>query len=158
MSKVIFLDCDGVVCTRRSYLAYDVPKKGRMWNAWDEVACAAIRESCKKGIELVISSTWRLPMNEQELMQKLEQHGLIGFLRKPNWKTLDLAWDRDTIRGHEIARYLVDNPDIQDYRILDDVKQFLDSQADHLIFTDVEEGMTGDNIRDLLRWSKVLTH
>lgn len=157
-TRVIFLDVDGVICTDRSYLAYDVPNKRRMWNAWDEVACTVIREACKTGIQIVVSSTWRHPKHEVELMEHLTKHNLIEYLRRPNWKTLDLAWEDGSIRGHEIARYLADNPDIEDYKILDDVMQFLESQRDHLIFTDCDNGMNGANMRELLRWARVLKH
>ena len=154
--KVIFLDVDGVLCTARSYLAFDVPNHRKMWNAWDDVACAPIREACKKGIQIVVSSTWRYPMHEVELKEHMTKHGLIEFLRMPNWKTLDLRWDAETIRGHEVERYLKDNPEIEDYKILDDVDQFLESQKSKLILTDPENGMSAENIRKLLRWSGVL--
>lgn len=153
MAKAIFLDVDGVLCTARSYFAYDIPRKHRMWNSWDELACTTLREVCKKGIQIVVSSTWRQPLHEVELKEHMTKHGLIEFLRLPDWKTPDLFGEG---RGLEIKDYLSHNPDIEDYKILDDVDQFLEEQANKVILTDPENGMSAENIRKLYRWSGVL--
>lgn len=155
MAKVIFLDVDGVLCTARSHLALGYPRGDRIWNAWDELACACLREVCERGIQIVVSSTWRHPRHEPELMQKMTLHRLIGYLRQPNWKTPDFS-DQEFIRGHEIAKYLTDNPDIDDYKIVDDVPQFLDEQGKHFIHTDAEDGMTHENMQKLFRWVRIL--
>ncbi len=151
--KVIFLDVDGVLCTARSYFAYDIPNKRKMWNAWDEVACTCVREVCKKGIKIVVSSTWRHPLHEVELKEHMEKHGLLEFLRLPAWRTPALAGE---MRGYEIEDYLKHNTDIEDYKILDDVDQFLETQAKKLILTDEQNGMSAENIRTLYRWAGVL--
>lgn len=155
MAKVIFLDVDGVTCTARSHLALGYVKGDRIWKAWDDVACACIREVCKTGIQIVVSSTWRKPMHEADLKEKMAMHGLMPFVRMPDWKTPEL---NEGVRGHEIAYYLTHNPDIEDYRILDDNTDFLDSQSKHFIHTDPEEGMTYKNMRDLYRWARILNY
>ncbi len=145
--RVIFLDVDGVVCTRRSFLSND--REGSVWNTWDEVGCQAIRRACSKGIKLVVSSTWR--KFENDLWPKMEQHGLKDFVYFPDWKTKVLG-----PRGAEIGEWLSRHPEVTDFKILDDDSDMLDSQRTHFIKTDALEGMTSDNIKKLLNWSGAL--
>jgi hypothetical protein len=157
MSRVLFLDIDGVVCTLRSHLAYTGPK--HRYQEWDATLCASLYRLCSNtDIRLVISSSWRLgvkdPLRESRdssLVDCLCKHRLVTCIRYPNWATPDLG-HLDTGRGHEIEAYLKANPDINDYRILDDDSDFLDHQIPYLIKTDAEDGITARQILALYKW------
>lgn len=159
--KIIFLDIDGVLCTRRSHLSYG--KEGGIWHEWDPIACNAVRRSCLKGCRIVVSSTWRF--HEEDLWPMMESHGLKEFVYFPDWKTpdmgrlmLDATWDSkiSKIRGNEIEDWLCRHPEVSSYKILDDIPDFLEHQTKFHIHTDSEEGMDSDNIKKLLNWAGVL--
>lgn len=156
MSRVIFLDVDGVLCTPRTELA-----KGLGFN-WDPVAAAAIRIACETGaIQIVVSSVWRLQVKRPEdlygsfrheactLGKRLKTFGLLPLLRKPNWRTPAL----NGIRGDDILFYLSANPDVDDYIILDDDQDLREDQMTRLIHTDCRDGMGHDHIRRLFKWA-----
>ena len=148
--KILFLDVDGVMCTRRSHLVYG--KEGGIWHEWDPLACAAIYKACQHGVQIVVSSTWRKPMHQESLFEKLKEHNLFGYVLFPDWKTPI----RDGIRGLEVAEWLSKHSEVESYRILDDDADFLDSQEKFLIRTDPEDGMTSENIKRLLNWAGAL--
>lgn len=153
MSKVIMLDIDGVLATRRSHLAYG--KEGSIWFEWDPLACAVLRRCCTgytdgyvAYVKIVVSSTWRKSMHEHDLRGKLNKYGLLEFLHE-DWRTKEL----NGTRGGEIAEWLSRHHEVTDYRIVDDDNDMLESQLPKCIFTDSEDGMTSDNIKKLLNWS-----
>ena len=149
-NKVLFLDIDGVLCTRRSHLTYG--REGGIWHEWDDLACEAVRKACRNGVRIVISSTWRKECNREDLFAQLTKHGLRDFLHE-DWMTPI----GNTIRGDEIALWLSRHQEVDSYRILDDDVDFTPAQIDHhLIHTDAEDGMTAENIKRLLNWSQVL--
>lgn len=150
MSKILFLDVDGVICTRRSHLAFG--KEGSGWFHWDPVGCAAIIKACAKGVRLVVSSTWRKDMHKDELDANFKTHGFLPEYLHPDWRTRDLMRGR----GADIDDWLARHPEIQNYKILDDDSDMLEHQLSHFIQTDGEEGMTSDNIKKLLNWSGAL--
>jgi hypothetical protein len=150
--KILLLDVDGVLCTRRSFLAYD--KEGGMWFSWDQLACDVIRTCASYGVMIVVSSTWRKPKNEPELISQLHRYGFTrSMLFMPDWKTPILP---SGVRGEEIQAWLDAHPDIKDYKILDDDCILLDDQEKHWIQTDPDGGMTSDNIKKLLNWAGAL--
>lgn len=158
-NRALFLDIDGVLCTARAHLAYGV--EGTRWHEWDPLGCQTIRRCCQHDVQLVISSTWRYPRHEPDLMLMLSKHGLIDFLRRPNWKTPDISSedkyaDIPMRRGMEVEQYLAANQDITHYRILDDVEEFLPYQNPFVIRTHEDDGMTTGNIRQLMRWAGAL--
>ncbi len=152
--KVIFLDIDGVLCTLRSHLAYH--GRGGLWNHWDPVSCEVLRRCCEAGVQLVISSTWRLncpdpDADSSELGQKLGEHGLRPFVFKHGWRTPRLNGKR----GHEVKEWLKLNPAVTDWRILDDDADFLKGQFSRLIKTNALDGMSAKQMLELLKWADV---
>jgi hydroxymethylpyrimidine pyrophosphatase-like HAD family hydrolase len=149
--KVIFLDIDGVLCTRRSHLAYG--KEGGIWHEWDPLAVEVIRKCCERGVKIVLSSTWRKPSNLEHFHEQYAKYGMNpAWLYQPDWKT-PITTGR---RGEEIKQWLNRHPEVTDYRIVDDDNDMLHEQHAKCIFTDAEDGMTSENIKKLLNWSGVL--
>lgn len=159
--KVIFLDCDGVVCTARSHVVLGLATHGdKIWERWDPIACEALRLSCARGVSLVISSSWRHEDTDL-LFQRLRESGLYEYVYKPDdpaeWATPDLSdtW-QDVCRGNEITLWLKAHPTVTDYRIIDDCEDFLETQKKKIIHTDPDNGMSFENIRSLFRWVGIL--
>ncbi len=149
-TKVIFLDIDGVLCTRRSHLAYG--KEGGIWYEWDTLAVEVIRKMAKKGVIFVLSSTWRKPPHVEDFWKQWTKYGLEEhYLWERDWMTPI----GQGVRGEEIKDWLNRHPEVTDYKIVDDNNDMLEEQMSHCIFTDAEDGMTSDNIKKLLNWSGV---
>lgn len=150
--KILFLDVDGVLCTRRSFLAYD--KEGTIWYSWDQVAVDAVLRACRKSVLLVVSSTWRKPEHVEDFHAQCAKYKILPeYFFKEDWKT---PVTKSGVRGEEIKLWLDAHPDVKDYKILDDDCILLDQQEKHWIRTDMEEGMTSANMKKLLNWAGVL--
>lgn len=150
--KILFLDIDGVLCTRRSHISYG--KEGGLWSMWDPLACHAVKRSCINGVKIVISSTWRKPMHQRLLIKRLQEHGFLHSYLHQDWKTKCL---KSGHRGEEIEEWLDRHAgEFESYVILDDDSDMLEHQMLRLIHTDMENGMDSNNIKRLLNWAGVL--
>lgn len=136
--KVIFLDFDGVLnIIPKSYDQFG----GTFHDEFVENLKSIIDQT---GAKIVVSSTWRLSG--------------ISFLRDM-WKfrnypreIIGTTPDTNFTRGHEIQMWLDRNPDVENYVILDDDNDMLDSQIpnfvktsenfDHMDCVDIGYGLT----------------
>lgn len=125
MIRVVFLDFDGVLNSRRS-------RKELGWNKLDPGAVELVNHICEvAGAEVVVSSTWRLKERPDErpwarITRILAENGLRARVRG---MTPDLS-KRMTVnagefyeavpRGREIEAYLQCDPDVERFVILDD--------------------------------------
>lgn len=134
-TKVLFLDIDGVLNSRRTVIAtgyyphcFDENNKKR----FDWIAVGMIRELCEKeGASIVLSSSWRHGKNSV--------HECANGLDLPIFdKTPDLLG----VRGEEIQDWLNRHPEVTHYAIVDDNSDMLASQADHFVQTSEEDGLS----------------
>ncbi len=151
--KILFADVDGPLCNYRSHLTYH--GRGGLMTEWDTTACDFIHKLCEKhGVKIVISSSWRRAESMRKILQeRLRQFDLYRYLFLPY--SIEQSETRNLIgkRGHEIQDFLNSHADyIEDYRILDDDSDMLDDQMDKLILTHGHNGMTYENMLDLLKW------
>ncbi len=122
--KVIFLDIDGVLncaSTKRRLRGSPFVDDDKLLLLKDLVE--------KTGAELVLSSTWRLGLlypdvaaftvDTDALIAELAEYGLRLYDHTPKLS--------DRQRGHEIAAWLAENPEVEKFVILDD-----DSDMAHL--------------------------
>lgn len=134
MNKVIFLDIDGVLCSARSAAAHDgypVAQDPTTWDKFDSTAIALLGEAMEHtGAQLVLTSSWRMHANLGALEYRLG--------RPIRDVTRDDA-PGDT-RGHQIQDWLMVNPDVTKYAILDDKQQFLPQQDAMLALTSERNG------------------
>jgi hypothetical protein len=111
--KVIFLDIDGVLNTRKTV---------ERWQGCigiDQVlANRFARLQQATAASVVLSSTWRVSRDWRATMRK---NGVVGIIDR----TPDL---RDRTRGEEIQAWLNAHPEVQLYAILDDVRDMLPHQ------------------------------
>jgi hypothetical protein len=133
-TKVLFLDIDGVLNSRRSVIAtgafphcFDDNNKKR----FDWIAVGLIRELCEKeGASIVLSSSWRHGRNAV--------HECANGLDLP---IFDKTPDLPGVRGEEIQDWLNRHPEVIHYAIVDDNSDMLESQADHFVQTSEEDGL-----------------
>lgn len=171
MSRIMFLDIDGVLCTMRSEFAFG-DDKGLMMS-WDITVCQMIRVLCEKfGFKIVISSTWRSQNTTERLRSHLAVYGLIGYLYKgkgerKNWfygkEETSFEWRTNWItakndkeedgkrvrRGREIKEWLSRHPFVSDYVIIDDDGDMLKEQMSH--FIQVKDGEEGFSSKDFYK-------
>ena len=146
-NKVLFLDYDGVVNiamwnAKGSRCTFNFPSHNKV-NHFQAVQW--VSEFCQKcGYDIVVTSTWRLDANYKEC---LENGGLRNTI-KILGRTKDL-WELS--RGHEIASYLKDHPEIEYYIIVDDENDMLPEQQDHFVQTDSDRGFGRPEFEKCLR-------
>ena len=129
--KVLFLDVDGVLNTKRT-----VKSTPRGYRGIDDARVEILAKVFEKYMDadIVLTSDWKDMKPENEdfiyLVSKLEKQGL-----KLAGKTHD-HWNN---RGEGIIDYLNIHPEVEEYVILDDnVFDFMDYQAlwERLLITD----------------------
>jgi hypothetical protein len=133
-TKVLFLDIDGVLNSRRTVVAfkgYPHGFDGYDRDRFDWVAVALISRLCEEtGASIVLSSSWRIIHSVQECANGLD---LPIFDRTPSL---------DGIRGMEINAWLAEHPEVTDYAIVDDNSDMLESQKSRFVQTDELVGLS----------------
>lgn len=132
-TKLVFLDIDGVLNSRRSTYAFSSTHR------LDPVAMSLLNELLRiTGADVVISSTWRLGRTLDQLFATLTHEGFAGNIIG---KTPHLG----DFRGQEIDQWLEtykwdhNDPDYK-YVIFDDDRDFRLGQP--LIWVDNKYGLT----------------
>ena len=130
MQKLIFLDIDGVINICKTFL--DDP-------IFDKASISLICDLCEQhGLQIVISSTWRMAKTKEDFQARLERFGdsrIMQYLHQ-DWRTPVLH----KFRGREIDAWLARQPDPSDilFVCVDDDGDF---DAHHnLVQTDGYEG------------------
>lgn len=142
--KLLFLDIDGVLCSTRSAAALgDMPHGFERMELFDQVALGLIRRLGRNGVNMVLSSSWRLLHPFQEVAQALD---LPIIAAVPN--------DAPGIRGKQI-KYFLDNwpMPVDRYAIVDDDVDMLPEQARCFVRTSNADGLLW---YDYLRLCEVL--
>lgn len=87
-----------------------------------------------KDAQIVISSSWRIWYQKDEIVERLREKGWTGQLHD-DWQTPEL--DKNKNHGHrtkEIMAWLRDHKDVKHFVILDDQPEFF-SNGNHLVIT-----------------------
>lgn len=128
ISKILFLDVDGVLNTTRSRTLLALSK-----GPLRQLSRIVQATGCK----IVLSSTWRLAdFTRKRLANKLRFRGLFIFSRTPLLST-------SSSRGDEIAAWLHDEaPPGLIYAIVDDDGDMQENQLPNFFQTKEESGLT----------------
>lgn len=128
--KVLFLDIDGVLNCRRSAVAFKgYPHPGRHQNKFDRVAVELVRRLGRRGVKIVLSSTWRLDDDYKKIC------------RLPIIDRTPVLRDSLT-RGHEIDLWLSwEVGGIEKWAIVDDDSDMLPEQAANFVHVDGINGL-----------------
>lgn len=137
--KIIFLDFDGVIT---------IPPKWRFNNAKIKYIKKIVDETNAK---IVVSSSWRMKTID-ETIERIKKWNYKHTKSKLfDWFINNLydvtPWDSDskysgTGRGGKIQTWLDDHSDVDNYVIIDDDSDMLDSQLYHFVETNYEDGIT----------------
>ena len=138
--KVIFVDADGCMIddgwadrcfTEEGYDPYDYDE----FNPRSLRLLARLKEETKA--EVVFSSSWRL--DELSFINAKVQFEEVG-IQLYGYTTLD--WHTGQTRSDEIALFLAQHPEIENYVILDDVDITNEILRAHWVKTTFKEGFT----------------
>lgn len=146
MTKLIFLDIDGVLDTYKSHYMLDPVLLDRLGNILG-----------RTGAWIVISSSWRCS-NVPDTVEFLTDYenprvgsnpfpftdrvvGITPIL----YSVLDGDIDRPATRGEEIAAYLKSHP-CDSYVILDDCDEVFRDQQPHLVLVNDEVGLSDADV------------
>ena len=157
LSKIIFLDFDGVLNTE--YHQRQLQFEGKKWQdkhgaSFDPEAVKQLQAIVDKThADIVIESSWKyLGLEAMQDMWKDRQlpGKVIGITPSAISDNILLSTDLDVLdssmlhcKGAEIASWLYDN-NIRDtpYAIIDDEYVILESQLPHLVLTNPYDGLT----------------
>lgn len=148
--KVIFLDVDGVLNGRKTFVGPD--DNGRL--SLDPGMCDQLKrivDSCWPNTPIVVlSSTWRLfPASKEAVTRWLSDRGI-----EIHSQTDDLG---HVLRGEEINKWFADRPHItRNFIILDDGSDFTEEQKPFLIQTSFDDGLTPEKADNAIRILKEL--
>jgi hypothetical protein len=152
MTKIIFLDFDGVL---NSQLGYVKTKGSRGQDDLDVTSIDFLNKLVKRtDAKIVVSSTWRLTKTVEELQSILNRNGFDGEVID---KTVDMRRGEDSdciLRGNEILQWMKAHPEIigchyfdyKKYVIFDDDSDMLYWQRNNFIQVDAYVGLTPNNI------------
>lgn len=149
MTGVLFLDVDGVLNNRDTFVALRERKAPLCPEAIQRLNDVVERTGCK----VVLSSTWR------------KMQGYVDDLKAANgfpsphedWRTIDMPFiTRNGIivstamRGNEIAEWLGRHPEVSRYAIVDDDSDMLPEQKDRFVQTSFDTGLTDEHASRLI--------
>jgi len=149
------MDIDGVLNSRRSEIAHAagfLPSPNSPWQEQlprafqdiDWIAVGMIHVLCTRlDAKIVISSSWRANYKPEQLAKYFNLPMII-----------DATDQLESNRGGQIQRWLNAHPEVTQYAIVDDNSGMLESQADHFVQVDWDEGLTYKDcsrLRDILQ-------
>lgn len=141
MSKIVFLDIDGVLNSRRTVVAfgsYPYTVTGLDRAKFDEVSVRLISGIIETaGAKVVLSSTWRKDGNWHEIGPAL---GIPIIDKTP----VGIG-----PRGSEIAQWLSEHAEVEQYAIVDDDSDMLPEQLPFFVQTSGFEGFSWVNAEKL---------
>lgn len=142
--KLIFLDFDGVLNCTGSYLYSKNLMNHKNTDAFYVAAPNPVsvdlvqRLITLKDVYCVISSSWRISRNIDEIKEVMITEFGFTDVNQVIGKTENLG----VKRGFEIEEYLNRAHDIENYCIIDDGTDMLDSQLNNFVKTDYDIGFT----------------
>lgn len=148
--KVIFLDIDGVLNSRRTCYAFKCFGRPGLDGQYflDEVALKMIEVLCEKtGAKIVISSSWRIGSSLEELQNIFDSYNIkVEVVDKT-----PQDWSIGSVRGDEIETWLKLHPEVTKYVIIDDDGDMLSHQRANFVQTDCEVGLDFNDVQECER-------
>lgn len=153
--KIVFLDIDGVLNSKEFYEGLPYKKYDSYLDAGyteeqaygmvnlDSVPIAKLNYLISQtGVKIVVSSSWRGDSALQEIFTIM---GIPHFI--------DITpYHKDRHRGTEIQMWLDKHPEVENYVILDDDNDMLDSQLEHFVQTDwMKRGLNDENVKQAIK-------
>lgn len=135
--KVLFLDIDGVLNNRETF------KTKSLYQALEPDLIQRINTvvSATK-CHIVISSSWRIAHSLDDLKQLLTSSGLLDVVIG--------VTPRLDKREQEICQWLLDNPEVKQYAIVDDDVEDLQNVIDYVVQTSIDTGILDQQVKQLI--------
>jgi hypothetical protein len=130
--NIIVLDVDGVLNMHGSGGLYTLNKK--RLRLLDKI----VKETDAK---VVVSSTWRIDYQHMRKLRNCLGYRGIKIVGVTDQLGKSASGER-YYRGHEIQKWLDEHPEVNNYVILDDDSDMLDSQLRNFVQTDGKIGLT----------------
>ena len=128
MTKVLFLDIDGVVNSRAT-----TSFRNNLYPIDPHMAFMVGKIQLDTDCEVVLSSSWR---HHPDGIKAVEQ-SIVKIVDKTPMIT-------SGVRGHEIQAWLDQHPEVTRYAILDDDSDMLKNQLPNFFKTTFQNGLTED--------------
>lgn len=136
--KVLFLDVDGVLNMENRTGSHKTLNKKRL-----RLLSRIVNET---QCEIVLSSTWRTDLYYYlRIKRYLRYRGLV--IRDKTTHTIEFERPQ---RGYEIQHWLDKHDNVETYAIVDDKNQFLTCQLPYFVQTDPTQGLTTENVTQLI--------
>jgi HAD domain in Swiss Army Knife RNA repair proteins len=150
MSKILFLDIDGVLLPGRAYMLPNQTNNPYV-TVFDPCAVSMLNKACEKqGRQIVVHSSWVKHWSKDEIFNHLQEQEVNTSLFHEDWYTdPQFHWRYDRVRD-----WMSRHKEVTDWVVVDD--ELAKSEEDmrflngHAIFTDFDEGITLKNFRQLL--------
>lgn len=168
MSKILFLDIDGVLNTERQHdhcVEAGLTYVDNFGYAFDPEAVANLERIVNEtGADIVISSSWKFwgLSTIQKLCASRELPGKVVDITPNNVSdelllSIDLSlMEMPAGKGSEIKEWLdAKGSEVVNYAILDDVPDMLPEQQSHFVQTDPRVGITKDDAERII---EILTY
>lgn len=142
--KAIFLDFDGVIT---------IPPKWYLKADKIKLVKKIVDETEAK---IVVSSSWRMETVEETINKMIGRPKRCPHNKMLNW-FIDNLYDVTSWiglgegRGGQIQKYLNEHPEIENYVIIDDDGDMLDSQLYHFVQTNFEDGITETEVNRAIK-------
>jgi hypothetical protein len=151
MTKVLFLDIDGVVLPGRAYMLPNQTKP--IVKTFDPCAVSMINEACRKQKrKIVIHSSWIRHFWGDDLEGDVHGHCIAqginaDLFHEDLYCNREMHWRYDRVRD-----WLARHKEVTDFVIVDDEPALKDDAhlAPNLVLTDFDEGITMKQFRRLL--------
>ena len=159
MSKVVFLDIDGVLNSRVFFMEKSA-KAGGIWYAKDDYIVAQFDHEAVTRLnqilevtdaKIVVSSTWRLNHSVRGLQRIFKAVNIIGEVIG---KTQSLSGDHKYPRGYEIAAWIKFGKP-ENYVVLEDDVIEMDMLEGHVIQTYFQYGLQDEHVEQAI---EILNH
>lgn len=140
--KIIFLDCDGVLNYDKWYHS-DEYRKLSIDNELDidPKVVKRLNKLCSEtDSKIVIASSWKVNTYYKNRLERAGLKNIIG-------KTPDFIFIKgnDYCRGEEIDMWLKSHDNIENYIIIDDIKDFYEEQIPHFLHINPFVGFTDED-------------
>ena len=149
--KIIFLDIDGVLNSVDSMVAFHTLGIHDEELTLDTVSIGLLKHLCEiADAKIVISSTWRIGRISPEFVAIFNYYGwadapIIGMTGRGGY---------GSCRGDEIQEW-IDHEDVENYVILDDDSDMLDSQLGNFVHV---SGVNGFRLKHLCHALHIFGH
>ena|SRR3990167_1924802 len=140
--KAIFLDFDGVLngddhpvfVEGWPYAHLDIPLVERL----NRIIAAT-------NAKVVVSSSWRVRFNLDELREILISRGFVGEVIDVTPRVPQRRFSEMISRGEEVQAWLHQHPDVESYVIIDDINEFKGMKK-HFVETNHRTGITDKDV------------